>query len=740
MSSASRRVFFLLAALYLVFYLIWLVSGALNESERYLLGNLALLFSGAACTWSAFRAWKLTPPEPSLSARRAWLWLSFGLAVWLAADALRMLREGFTLGRAGQQNILDLIFTLGSLAVLGGLLLYPRRPPQERSRSFLRILLDATVVSTAVITLSWILVLAPIFDAGGPPLVLLYPAADLVLLVVLVNLFIFNEPGSFPAPLYWLSLGLAAYLTSDLAYASLLRDAAYSAGGPADFGWALGDFFFILAGAEYIRTANRVARPTAAVIPRRAAARVQSLLPLVTTLGLGWISIASWQLQSPGAQLGPWITVVLALVIIARQGISAGEVEFEQYARLVNGIAEPAFICDRNGRLRLVNPAFVQISGYENAGAMAGLPLQVILRPAQDVARILVQGFQEHNSGSGWDGGMFLSRKDGQLVAIQLALRPVTWRRGAPALAGTAHDLTEINRQQAALQQAYEQLAAALNQLEKLNTQLEQRVQEKTADLKQAYDQLELQNAALRSLDRLKSDFVSMVSHELRAPLTNINGGIELVLARSRSLVADERDTLGLVQAEIARLTRFVETILDLSALDAGRAPLYPAPLRMETVFAALRRQMMHLPGADRVTWILPIDAPDYLADERAMTSILFHLVDNAMKYAPDGPITVSAGQEGGMGWVRVEDRGQGIPDDALPMLFTRFYRSNSADAQTVYGHGLGLYIARRLIEAMDGTIEAANRPEGGAKFLCRLPLVIEESTGEENELENLAG
>ena len=78
----------------------------------------------------------------------------------------------------------------------------------------------------------------------------------------------------------------------------------------------------------------------------------------------------------------------------------------------------------------------------------------------------------------------------------------------------------------------------------------------------------------------MKSDFVSIVSHELRAPLTNINGGIELLLT-GQTLPDRSRQTLHLVQAEIQRLTRFVETILDLSALDAGRLPLYPAPLSL---------------------------------------------------------------------------------------------------------------------------------------------------------------
>ncbi len=149
------------------------------------------------------------------------------------------------------------------------------------------------------------------------------------------------------------------------------------------------------------------------------------------------------------------------------------------------------------------------------------------------------------------------------------------------ALAGTAHDLSQQKAQQAALQAALEQIESDRAQLERLNADLERLVAEKTADLSAAYARLEAQNRALRELDRLKSDFVSLVSHELRAPLTNIKGGLELVLSKAVRLPSTTREHLVLVQAEIERLSRFVETILDLSALEAGRLPLYPGAVRL---------------------------------------------------------------------------------------------------------------------------------------------------------------
>jgi signal transduction histidine kinase len=222
----------------------------------------------------------------------------------------------------------------------------------------------------------------------------------------------------------------------------------------------------------------------------------------------------------------------------------------------------------------------------------------------------------------------------------------------------------------------------------------------------------------------MKSDFVGLVSHELRAPLTNIRGGVEL-LQRIRDLPGSAAENLGLVGAETQRLTRFVESILDLTALDAGRMPFYPAPLVLQSVLPVLKQLLTYLPGAERVVWKIPEHLPFVMADDQALTSVIFHLVDNAIKYATEGKIEVLAGVEDNRLRVCVSDEGQGIDPEAIPHLFQRFYRASS-DSQLVYGHGLGLYIVKRMLEAMNGQIEAGNNPDGGACFTFWLPLVDE--------------
>jgi PAS domain S-box-containing protein len=728
-SRLSRLIMpFLIGTLFLALYLAWLLWAQPAPQERFWTGSLALAFSALvvlALAWKA-RAAIVTP-----ALRTAWGWIAAGITLWAAGHILRTL-FGVLYPGALRLGPADAVFLAGSMLLLVGILSYPLygRPRLGRGR----LLAEATITTTAIITLAWMIIFKPAAAVNTSSFY--YPFAGLLLLLVLLNLFLLNHAASFPPVFRWMILALGATSAGDLAYSYLLPQGGYNPGSAVNFGWVLGNALMAGAVLTQMRSSNAPAPAEQTTLLQKSIARVQSLLPLVLTITLGWYTIIDLQVNRRADPLGLWVTVVLGLALILRQGLVAGEVEFQQYARLVDSIAEPTFICSPIGELRLVNPALLATTGWSQSDELLKMPLQQLIRPSQEVHQMLQQGLR-----GSWTGEVMLNRSDGRQLPVMLSLRPLAWAgREKLALAGTAHDLTEVKRQQAALQQAYEQIATAHDELGRMNVLLEQRVTEKTASLSEAYVQLERQNLALQNLDRLKSDFVSLVSHELRAPLTNINGGVELVMARVKELPQQSRETLILVQAEIQRLTRFIETILDLSALDAGRVPVYPAPIDLTVVVDAIQRQMTHLPGAGRIRWEISGDLPELLADERAMTSVLFHLVDNALKYAPEGPIFVTAGSQGGLGWVRVEDRGNGIPEEDLPLLFTRFFRSHPSDAQTIYGHGLGLYIVHRLLDAMDGKIEVENRPAGGACFTCWLPLVTEEDAGEENEFENSRG
>jgi PAS domain S-box-containing protein len=698
----------------LLLYCVWLLWGGSDLRERLLLGSLTLVFTAMAAVFLAYRTSELTV---STQYHSAWFWVAVGLGINALGDLGRFILEVLQIGSPTFQQVLELFFPLAAIALTVGMIRYPRATRTNPSRVLLFI--DVSLTTIAVITIVWLAVIQPVFAPlrfNFSPAIfsVIMPVIDLAVLILLMILFLVNDAKLQGMPMLWITIGLLAFTISDFSYSSQLLAGSYTVGSLVDLGWVIGDCAMILAALSQL-TPKSNSMPA---IISGIFTRLQSLLPLLSVLILGWYSLLTWQISGGGVTLGFWVTIILGLGLIARQGVTAGEVEFRQYASLVNSLAEPAFVCDNRGRLRLVNPALQEITGSKTVQDLTGLSLGSIIPIELGTGRLT-----ELRKSGGWTGETTLIGTEGEKIPILLSLRPV--QPGGSdrlSLAGTAHDLREQKQQQAALQSAYEQLTSAHDALEAMNAQLEQKVAEKTANLSEAYAQLEQQNLALQKLDQLKSDFVALVSHELRAPLTNINGGIELVL--SRQLPAKTVQTLELVEAEITRLTRFVETILDISALDAGRIPLYPGPVSIESISKNMQQQMLHLEGATRISWELRGRLPDFLADEKALNSILFHLLDNALKYAPEGKIIVEAGTEKEKGWIAVSDEGAGLPEEAIPFLFDRFYRYNTEDAKTIYGHGMGLYIVKRLVEAMDGIIEVENLESSGARFTCWLPLV----------------
>ncbi|MGQ0601891.1 MAG: PAS domain-containing sensor histidine kinase [Anaerolineales bacterium] len=713
----SRQTWAWLAIGYLALYGLWLVLRPENDLAQLVVGHAAQLLPAGLAAAAALRKGIGQP------AYLRWVWTYLGLAalLWAGGGVLWVLIRIGAGTRAPLPSLADLVYMAGHLLALAALASFPILPRGRFGR--FRVLIDLAIVSGVSLTLGWVILLQPILTGftARPADTLwlaLYPALDVALLTLLACLALVLEPDEARAAFGPIGAALLALVIADLAYTFLsLRG---QAGNEAlfDVGRILG---FALLGLGALRQTTTLPRIDSVWLRR-----FRASLPLAAGLALGWFTIAEWQRTGTIEPLAVWMTIIFGIALVARQGILTGETELRQHAQLVDSAADPAFICDAAGRLQLANPAFAAALGLAPADDALDTSILNHLDPAslprewQATPEALLAQARE----AGWSGEVSLRRSDGSQFPVFLSLRPVhDDSGGAPVLAGIAHDLSVQKRQQAALVDAYEAASSARGALQDLNAQLEAKVEEKTSELAQ-------QNEELKTLDQLKSDFVSLVSHELRAPLTNISGGMELTLALSQDLGPRTRQRLTLVQNEIRRLSRFVETILDLSALDAGRLPITLAPLAaasalepLQTQFAA---QLAPLAGHRlRVEAAAPL--PSLLADERALASVLFHLVDNALKYSAEGEVAVRA-EHIPPDRVRfsVSDHGPGIPPEQRAAIFNKFQRLNSTDAQTVYGHGLGLYMVRRLLQTMHSDIAVADAPGGGACFWFELPITRE--------------
>ena len=234
-------------------------------------------------------------------------------------------------------------------------------------------------------------------------------------------------------------------------------------------------------------------------------------------------------------------------------------------------------------------------------------------------------------------------------------------------------------------------------------------------------------------IDRMKSAFVANVSHELRTPLTAIKGYVEVLLSgRTGQMDPRQRKFLDIIHHHTERLIVLVNDLLDLSRLEAGRVRLHPEPVDLRTLIReTIRdfRQKVKKDGRDlNLNYQLPSELPPVYADLKRTAQILNNLVDNAVRYTPDGgSITVQARvtEDGRFVEVAVKDTGVGIPPEDHDRVFERFYRGQNRMVLETPGTGLGLSIVKQLVEMQGGRIwlESTGVPGEGTTFYFTLPV-----------------
>ncbi|MGH7278753.1 MAG: sensor histidine kinase, partial [Candidatus Rokuibacteriota bacterium] len=231
----------------------------------------------------------------------------------------------------------------------------------------------------------------------------------------------------------------------------------------------------------------------------------------------------------------------------------------------------------------------------------------------------------------------------------------------------------------------------------------------------------------LEEADRAKSTFVAMASHELRTPLTALKGFAELLAVRTFPPV-EVRRLAGIMCREIDRLARIVSDLLDLSRLERGVPPaLCRTPVAVEAALASAVALLQRTVPAREILVECEPGLPAVDADPDALDRIVKNLVGNAIKYSGAGDaIRVGARRAPGRDGVEfsVEDRGRGIPAEALPHVFEPYYRAADA-VGAAHGEGIGLAVVKGLVEAHGGAIALASAPTVGTRVSFVLPVAV---------------
>jgi len=271
--------------------------------------------------------------------------------------------------------------------------------------------------------------------------------------------------------------------------------------------------------------------------------------------------------------------------------------------------------------------------------------------------------------------------------------------------------------------------ADAYRQIEALNIGLEAKVRERTAELERLNRDLEAVNEQLKEVDRLKSLFLSHVSHELRTPLTSIKGFVENMMSGlAGPLVQKQEMYLTRVKVNADRLIRMIVDLLDLSRIESGKIELAPAEVALSKLAADVVDQMRPLAGAKRQR--LEVHSPEgdlaVWADWDKVNQVLTNLVDNAIKFTPEGgQVTVQVDRDGSQfARVSVKDTGEGISPEVQPRLFDLFFQAGHGRGVAKKGLGLGLSIVKNLVELHGGTVEVFSKPGKGSEFRFTLPLL----------------
>jgi PAS domain S-box-containing protein len=332
-----------------------------------------------------------------------------------------------------------------------------------------------------------------------------------------------------------------------------------------------------------------------------------------------------------------------------------------RYRAVFEGVADAILIADAEGRYLDANPRASELLGYTRDELLQLRVADVVAAaPAwteAEYARMKAQGC--------WAGELDLRRKDGSLVPVEARATAVALPAGTIYLSAI-RDITER-----------------------------------------------------RAVERMQREFLSMVTHELRNPVTSIRGYAQLMMRRGRYV----EGAAEVMVTQAKRLERIIDDLLDVSRLEAGGLQLHREPVDLVALVRAAAEQAQALTRAHSVR----VEAPDGPLvgqwDATRLQQVLHNLLSNAIKYSPDGgPIVVRVAAAAAEAQVSVTDQGIGIAPEALPKLFSRFFRTDAARTTGVQGLGLGLHICKALVEAHGGRMWVASVPGQGSTFTFTLP------------------
>jgi signal transduction histidine kinase len=259
--------------------------------------------------------------------------------------------------------------------------------------------------------------------------------------------------------------------------------------------------------------------------------------------------------------------------------------------------------------------------------------------------------------------------------------------------------------------------------------ELQQQLVQERNELRLVRRKLDQANKELVQLNEMKSLFLSMAAHDLRAPLTAMYGYSDLLLEMEDVSADIQKKALNTIREQAERMHRMIDDLLSLNQIEKDQVIVTPSAFALNEGVDEVIRSLGLIIASEGLTLEVKLPDPSLMlwVDPGKLMQILFNLLHNAAKYTPTGErILVEAYSQDTEAVLKIHNDGASLTEGQLARIFTLFYRADGARSEKRSGNGLGLYIVKMLVEAQQGTVEVQSEPGVGTTFIIRLPLALD--------------
>ncbi|MBO9631882.1 MAG: PAS domain-containing sensor histidine kinase [Chitinophagaceae bacterium] len=417
-------------------------------------------------------------------------------------------------------------------------------------------------------------------------------------------------------------------------------------------------------------------------------------------------------------------------VIYIKKIYGSLENDQQQVKALFDNATEGIILTNQRGEIVLVNPAALQLFGYQKEELLGKAIEMLIPGRFHHKHTDYREGFYKKpgNRSMGHGRDLFAKTKTGEEFPVEVSLSFYKQKNEFFVIAFLV-DITQRKESEARLVEKREQLEQVTEEIRTLNADLENKVEERTMILKDALQELEKSQQDLhealdkeKELNEIKSRFVSMASHEFRTPLSTVLSSAALIGKYTQSEDQDKRDRhIKRIRDAVKHLNDLLEDFLSLGKLEEGKVLTHTGPVdlkefleetveEMKPVLKSGQEILVHCSGDDLIT-----------TDKKLLKNILINLLSNAAKFSPEGTaIRVDAANDNNLLRLAVQDKGIGISEEDLHHMFTSFFRGRNAI--NIQGTGLGLHIVKRYVDLINGSISLQSKLDEGTTVTVELP------------------